>query len=288
MDVPAALAACVTTADHYRLQIEAENLLAPLEVDALREAGLDPPARVWVDRLWQSSMLVAKPLKPFLRRDLGANATCYEGPGASEGRILVVCFTGAGLRPMMPVAPFLQALPAERCDVLVLRDPDRNSFLHGVPGYAPDFPALAARIAADVPSGRHAGWRAFGTSAGGAAALTLGAHVGAPLALSLGGGHPIGLAARLPARRLDHAMLDRAVAAAPPGTRLVCAHGLDCAKDAVRSRLLAMAVRGTVLEVEGVHEHAVLNGLLRLGTLPRFFSEVLLGDSLPEDGVWRP
>jgi hypothetical protein len=189
---------------------------------------------------------------------------------------------------MMPVAPFLQALPAERCDVVVLRDPDRNSFLRGVPGYAPDLPALAARILADMPRGRHGDLRSLGTSAGGAPALALGARAGARLALSLGGGHPIGRSLRQPARRLDHAALDHAVAAAPPGTRLVCAHGRDFEHDSVRSRLLAMAIRGLVLEVEGVASHAVLGGLVQRGALSRFMAEILLGDSLPADGVWRP
>jgi hypothetical protein len=288
MDVKAALAACVTTADRYRVQIEAENLLAPLEVDALHDADLDPPARVWIDRLWSLCNGVARPRQAFRRLDLAANATYYEGPGAERGRVLVVAFTGVGLRLMMPVAPFLQGLPAERCDMVVLRDADRNSFLCGVPGYAQDFPALAARIAADIPSGRHAEWRTLGTSAGGAAALAMGAVAGARLALSLGGGHPIGFATRQGDRRLDYEALGSAVAAAQPGTRLVCAHGRACTKDIVRSRLLAMAVRGSVLEVEGVSEHAVLTPLMREGTLARFFSEVLLGDSLPEDGVWRP
>jgi hypothetical protein len=288
MDVLAALACCATAADHYRVQIDAENLLAPLEVDALRAAPLDPPARAWVDRLALLCTRVARQRQPFRRHDLAANAAYYEGTGAAAGRVLVVAFTGVGLRLMMPVAPFLQALPAERCDVVVLRDSDRNSFLRGVPGYAPDLAALAARIRADMPRGRHGEWRSLGTSAGGAAALTLGAWAGARLALSLGGGHPLARALRQPALGLDHAALDRAVAEAPPGTRLVCAHGRDSEHDSVRSRLLAMAVRGQVLEVEGIAAHAVLGGLVPRAALTRFLAEILLGDSLPADGVWRP
>lgn len=288
MDVPAALAGCATAADHYRVQIDAENLLTPLEVDALRAAGPDPLARAWVNRLWAMCNLVALHRQPFHRRDLAAHATYYEGPGATGARTLVVAFTGVGLRPMIPIAPFLQALPADRCDVVVLRDPDRLSFLRGVPGYALDFPALAARIAADMPRGRHAEWRILGTSSGGAPALTLGALVGTPLALSLGGGHPLGFASRLAELGLDHAALRRAVAAALPGTRLVCAHGGACAKDRVRSRLLAMAVGGAVLEVEGVAAHAVIGALMQGGTLARFMAEILLGDSLPAEGIWRP
>lgn len=288
MDVPAALAACVTTADHYRVQIEAENVLSPLEVDGLRDAGLGRPARIWVDRLWSLCSRVARAPEPFRRHRLADDATYYEGTGATQGRVLVVGFAGVGGRMMMPAAPFLQGLPAERCDVVLLRDSDRNSFLRGVPGYAADFPSLAARIRADMPRGRHGEWRVLGTSAGGAAALALGALTGARQALSLGGGHPVGFALRDKARGLDGDALGRAVAMAPAWTRLVCAHGGACPGDSVRSRLLAMAVGGAVLEVEGANHHAVLGSLLWGGTLARFFSEVLLGDSLPEDGVWRP
>lgn len=291
MDIVAALAGCVTTADHYRVQIDAENLIAPPEIDALRAEALPAPAKVWVDRLAMMCARIQATRQPYRRRDLAADASFYEGSGPPGApRSLVVGFTGVGLRMMMPTAPFLQALPAERCDVLVLRDSGRASFQRGVPGYADDLEGLATRLEADLPLSRYADRRCLGTSSGGAAALAFGALIGARVALSLGGAHPHAIARREGMEDIDRRAFDRLIAAGPPGvTRLVCAHGQESVRDSIRGRLLAMAVPGgKVLVVPGVADHAVLGGLVPRKALRRFFEEILLGETLPADGVWQP
>jgi hypothetical protein len=291
MDVLTALAGCVTVADHYRVQIDAENVLAPAEVDALKAAPLPATARAWVDRLALMCNRIQAPRQRFRRRNLSVNAAIYEGEGPPGApRSLVVGFTGVGLRMMMPAAPFLQALPAERCDVLVLRDSERHAFLGGVPGYADGLAGLAARLEQDLPLARYADRRCVGTSSGGAAALAFGALIGARVALSLGGAHPSVMVRRAASGALDRTGFDRLIAAAPPGaTRLVCAHGDGSVRDSIRNRLLAMAVPGAeLLVVRGIAEHAVLGGLVPRKALGRFFEDVLLGDALPADGVWQP
>jgi hypothetical protein len=293
MDVRAALARCTTTADHYRVQIEAENRLSPAEVaDLAAEATTLPePARAWVGRLAAMCARIGGPMQPFRRRDIAANVSFYEGAGPPGApRRLIVTFTGVGMRPMMPTAPVLQGLPAQTCDVLMLRDSDRLAFLRGVPGYAADLPGLAARLEAEFPPAGYADRRCLGTSSGGAAALAFGVMTGARLALSLGGAHWRSLARRAGAGAVDHGTLDGLFAAAPmTATRLVCAHGERAHRDSVRSRLLAMAVPGCrVLVVRGVAEHAILGGLVLPKALGRFLEEILLGDTLPADGVWQP
>jgi hypothetical protein len=291
MDFVAALARCATAADHYRVQMDAENIITPAEVDALGATALPEPARIWVDRLKVMCRRIQVPIQPFRRRDLAANATFYEGSGPPGApRSLVIGFTGVGLRMMMPVAPFLQALPAERCDVLVLRDPGRAHFMCGVPGYADDLPALAARLGDDLPLSRYADRRCLGASSGGAAALAFGALIGARLALGLGAAHPRAMTRRAGMAELDPQAFGRLIADAPPGaTTLVCAHGEESRRDSVRSRLLAMSMPGgRLLIVRGVSDHAVLAGLLPYKALGRFFDEILLGDTLPADGFWQP
>jgi hypothetical protein len=278
-------------ADHYRVQIEAENHLTPAEVAALAAAELPGPAHAWVGKLAQMCARIGSPSRPFRHRPIAQNVSLYEGAGPAEApRGLVVAFTGVAMRMMLPIAPFLQALPADRVDVLVLRDPNRVAFLDGVPGYAASLPALAARLEADLPLARYADRRCVGTSSGGAAALVFGRLVGARVALSLGGAHPRGLVMRTARPELDRFAFEPLMAGAGPSlTRMICAHGEDFPRDSVRSRLLAMTLtRSEVLVVREVATHGVLGGLVQRDALPRFLEEVLLGDAPPAGGAWRP
>jgi len=172
----------------------------------------------------------------------------------------------------------------------VLRDPDRLAFLAGLPGYATDLPALAQRLAADLPMARYGARCCIGTSSGGAAALAFAPLIGAAVALSLGGLHAQAMALRNPAAPVDRYLFEKLRDAAPPATtRLVCAHGEDFLRDCVRSRLLAMTVPGSeVLVVRGVALHGVVAGLFQRNALARFLEEVLLDGVLPADGAWQP
>lgn len=277
-------AACRTAADFYRVQIDAENILSPAEVAALDPASLPPPAAAWLAKLRGTLVLAGGGVQGFRRRDLADNATLYEGEGDGPPRCLVVAFTGIAMRMNVPAPAFLQALPAAACDVVILRDPGRAAFLGGVPGYAADLRALAARLAADLPGGRHPGGiRCLGTSAGGAAALYLGRLVRARRAVSVDGAHPAALKLRL-AEEYDRRALDAAVARVPPGAEvLVAAHGVSDRRDALRGRLLAAGLPGAralMIAVEG--PHGLFGTLLARRLLARFLAEVLLADTPPD------
>jgi hypothetical protein len=290
MEVLAALAACRTTADFYRAQIDAENVMTPTEVEA---AAADPallpePARAWIGKLLTSCTRVAPAMEAYRRRHLGENVMLFEGDGRPDAqRLLVVAFTGIGLRMMLPVSTFLQGFPAARCDVVVLRDPERVAFLRGVPGYAPDLPGLARRLAADLPMDRYAGTRCIGSSSGGAAALCLGSILGARVAMATGGAHPRGVAQRA-AGTSDRDVFD-GILAVPPSSRCrrISAFGDGYERDSVRGRLLAMASHGEVLAVRTVTVHGVLGGLAARRLLARFLAETLLNDG-PAGEAWTP
>lgn len=292
MDLPVLFAACRTEADFYRVQIAAENLLAPAEVVALadRAAELPAPARTWLARLAGMMRRAAPETEPYHRRMLAEHVQFYEGPGGGA-RCLVVGFTGVALRMNLPACVFLQGLPAAACDVLIIGDAARAAFLAGVRGYAPDLPALAARLARDVPGFAvyPGGIRCIGTSAGGAAALAFGRIVGARRAVSVDGAHPAALELRF-APDADPGALDRAVAGLPfGGTDLLVVHGEGHPRDAVRGRLLAAGLPGSrciAVRIEGAH--GLLGPLLARRALRRFLREVLLADApaagMPE--VW--
>lgn len=293
MDVAAALAVCRTQADHYRVQLRAENVLEPAAAMALHERVETLPAQAheWVQRLAEMTQRIHPAAEPYRRHDLAENVNFYEGQGPTgASRSLVVGFTGVGQRMMVPIAPFLQGLPAARCDVVVLRDPGRTAYLTGVPGYAADLPALAARLERDIPTARYTDRRCLGTSSGVSAALAFGPVFGAVLALGLGGMSTAAMRLHQAPDGLDRRQFSRLLLAASPApTRLVSAHGQACQRDAVRSLLLAMTIPACrPLAVAGVRQHGVVLGLYLADAWRRFAEEVLLGDALPADGIWRP
>ncbi|NMJ44126.1 hypothetical protein GWK16_22960 [Roseomonas sp. JC162] len=285
MDLAAAFAACRTEADFYRVQIEAETLLAPAEIAAQAPEALADPARGWLERLHGSLSRIGSSVAPFRRRALADAVTLFEGPATpGVARTLVIAFAGIAQRMNIPTAVFLQALPAERCDVVMLRDPARAAFLTGVPGYAADLRALAARLAEDVPLAAYAdGMRCIGTSAGGAAALCFGLLAGARRAVSVDGAHPAALRLRF-AEGADRGALDAAIAGVEPrGTALLSAYGAFHPQDGLRARLLALGLPGARsigIAVQG--GHGLLAPLLAAGALSRFLTEFLLADTPAE------
>lgn len=293
MDIAAALAACTTQADHYRVQLRAENTLEPAAALALnaRIDTLPAESHEWVRRLADMVLRNQPVAEPYRRHDLAENACFYEGQGpAGAPRSLVVAFTGAGQRMMLPVAPVLQGLPAARCDVVVLQDPTRAAFLTGVPGYAADLPALAERLERDIPMAGYADRRCIGASSGVPAALAFGAISGAAMALGLGGLSAAAMRLARAPRGLDRRLFRRLLdAASPSPTRMICAFGEGCQRDVIRGSLLAMSITTCrVLAVAGVARHGVVADLFLTNTWRRFMIDVLLGDTLPAARVWRP
>ena len=285
MDLAALFAGCRTEADVYRVQIAAENLLAPPEVAALAAGpgALPDPARKWIRRLEGMMRRAGGTTEAFRRRALGEHVTFYEGAAETAApRSLVFAFTGTALRMNLPAPVFLQALPAASCDVVILGDATRTAFLQGVRGYAPDLRALAQRLAQDLPpfANYAGGLRCIGTSAGGAAALHFGLVVQARRAVSVDGAHPAALAMRA-APGTDRTLLDRATAGlGPRATQLIAVHGEGNRRDALLGRLLAAGLPGArplAVRVEG--QHGLLAPLLAKRALRRFLAEVLLADT---------
>lgn len=295
MDVVALFAGCRTEADFYRVQLDAERRLAPAEVAALLppDDALPEAQRLWLARLGETLALAGGALEPFRRRPLADNVTHFEGvrEGAAP-RSLVLAFTDVAQRMNVPVAIFLQALPAAACDVVVFADPTRTAFLSGVPGYADGIAALVARLARDLPTERYPGGiRCIGSSAGAAAALSFAIAAGARRGVSLDGAHPAALPMRH-AGRIDRTTLLDPATHAPPGTVLLSVHGAQHRRDRIRGPLLALGLPGArsiAVETGGEKTHGLLAVLLARRALARFLAEILLADTPAEEmpAVWQ-
>ena len=264
-------------------QIALENHEPPALLAALFEERhhLPPGTAGWAGRMAALMGLPERPVQPFRRRDIAAHALLFEGVGEAPRRLLVV-FGGRAMRPMMPVAAFLQHLPADRCDVLLLRDPARQSFLGGVAGYAEGFAALAARILDDLPGARRPGLRCLGMSAGGAASLYAGLLLEAEQAVAVGGAHPAQTRAGPQVSGPDGREMDRALDAAGRrggATRLVALHAGAHAADAAGAAGLKAALSNLrILPVPRTAEHNLAAEMLNAGRLDGFLHRVAFGD----------
>lgn len=276
-----AFAQCRTPADFYRLQIALENECAPLEL--LEQFGcrdeFAPPVRRWISGLEDMMRRGNDTVQPFVRTGLSENVQFYHAAAGGGTKSLLVGFCGNFQRLMMPLSVFLQHVPAELFDVVLLRDPERSFFLRGVPGYVSSLAQLPERLGRDLPLDRYASVRCIGTSAGGAAALVAGEVFGAERALSFGGGNPARSAESLEPKGLTGGELDAVFA----GSQRCCARKLaffgeanDVDRETAQS--LRRAYPGTrVVPIRGLSTHNVFYELFERKELTAFFADTLLG-----------
>jgi acyl-CoA synthetase (AMP-forming)/AMP-acid ligase II/acyl carrier protein len=92
----------------------------------------------------------------------------------NKDKALIVGFCSSSMRLMMPISRFLMHLDADRFDVLLLRDPGRNHYVHGIPGVCGDIDSLCDWLRTRVADMGYSEVISIGTSAGGVASLCAG------------------------------------------------------------------------------------------------------------------
>lgn len=90
----------------------------------------------------------------------------------SKDKILLVCFTGARSRMMMPLPVFLQSLDANNTDIIYIRYSHPNGYLYGFRGYDQNFEAMLDRLGS-LPFDNYGRVVGLGTSAGSIPSLLL-------------------------------------------------------------------------------------------------------------------
>lgn len=285
-----AFAQCRTPADFYRVQITLENELTPQELlEQLKwRDELAPPARKWISALEEMMLRESGQIQPFRRTSLSENVQfCHAGAGHGV-KSLLVGFCGNFQRLMMPLPVFLQQVPADIFDVLIFKDPGRDFFLRGVPGYVDSLAQLPERVERDLPLARYASVRCIGTSAGGAAALVAGEVFGAERALSFGGGHPARASESLEPKGLTGTELDLVFADAKRSCgRKLAFFGETNEFDRETAGSLCRAYPGTrIAPVRGVSTHNIFFELFERKELAVFISHSLLGGwEVPKEGM---
>ncbi len=286
MSVLKAFDGCTTPADFYKVQIALENLATPLDLRRLVR-GLDQvpePARQWLRNMSNMMNAAGAPTQGFIRTNLGDHLTLFKsGRRDGERKRLLVSFSGVyPYRPLaIPTPVFLQHVPADRFDVILLRDPKQLFYLKGIPGYADDIAGVAGRLREFAVNGRYRSIRSIGMSAGGFAALVAGTLAGADCAVGFCCLHPTSgrhrprvLAAGLDGFELDRA-LQRAPAGSAPKIMLLFGAGNQGDRDGANA-LGRMFPQAKLVELAGVSSHHLPYELLKRGLLRRVVDQAFL------------
>ena len=189
-DIVNALHACRSEREFWRVHIKAENALTPIEVAALITFShrLPDASRLWLEGLASLGNFAAGEPPRFCRQPLAPHIDLYRDPFVpSERKQLIFGFCGAANRLMMPISCVLQYLPADACDLVLLRDPAKLQYIYGIPPYAGSLASLAVRLRADFAAEPYRRIVCYGTSMGGFVALQCGILMRADAAISIGG-----------------------------------------------------------------------------------------------------
>lgn len=259
------------------LLLRPENLLTPREYADLYRRLLTeghPNAVLMARSPVRRGLSGAAALQHFRRRSIAPGAWIYRHPEARRGRSLLVCFTGKGGRMGVAITGFLQAVAAERFDVLVLRDRAETHYRAGLSPGDTGFDDIVALVAALTRRLGHGHVTAMGASMGGMAAVRLGLWPGCGRAVALCG-RPPNDAPRLLAQCAPAAFTPLCACLPRARRPLVFVHPDVTGPDRDWARHFARLTGGSALAVPGTGQHAILGELSKTGRLQPFLDHIL-------------
>jgi len=167
--------------------------LTPLEIDA--ELNRYGSKLVQALKVWRSSDIVhvlsREEPELFERTEYALGVQLFtEKSIRANKKSLIIAFSGRANRLMIPPSLFLQHIPSNQFDVVMLWDSRRAHYLTGIDGYAQDSIDLTFRLARTIDLDRYQSIYCYGTSMGGFAALRAGMLLNADRAISIGGRFP--------------------------------------------------------------------------------------------------
>jgi hypothetical protein len=231
-------------------------------------------------------LLRESPPTRYLREELSQGVRLFS---ANRGaRTLIVAFCGASHRLMKPISHFLEMMPDEVFDVLVITDAQQRLHDAGVQGYSNSLLETLIRIKALSDTRSYRRLITYGTSMGGFPALRAGLWLGADRAISIGGAfcsHPPRLL-RGPdeVRAFDLLCHCRPRGHVPVVTAFSTGHSLDVERHAALRAVLPDCVE---LKINS-DRHNVIHHLDRRGQLPAFYATILGESDVSPSPNWRP
>jgi acyl-CoA synthetase (AMP-forming)/AMP-acid ligase II len=233
--------------------------------------GVDDLRRELICSL-QEELEGAGPAMNWLRQATNCDVIYYKScKSPSDGKTLVVGFSGNMQRLMIPTYRLLLCLDPEKFDLLVLRDRARKCFLGGIEGMGADIDTIANCLRDLTANSRYASVITFGTSGGALPAIYV------ALKNSFSKAVAVGVAS--PARFAILADKLRAVIAqneASSRTRLVLAYSSAIIRDDDSARQVsAIAPWAERMENGDGETHNLLHDLFQRGELKVFLNEII-------------
>ncbi|SDY66872.1 hypothetical protein [Citreimonas salinaria] len=224
-----------------------------------------------------AEVLAARRVQPFRRTPITPDVSLYGADGSPEEKTLIVAFGGVGGRLGLPVANVLQALDAERVDLLMLRDPDKRGFAFGAGSFEPDLAGIVAALRARFPLRRYRRLVTLGFSMGAAPALKAGFWLDADRAIGIG-----------TRRSNDDLMLVRRCAVGPAfdpfceclrdrAHRGLLVHADHCARDVAAARRMEANGAGRRIVFRCMNDHNLVARFWMMGELRPFLDLLVNG-----------
>ena len=275
-----ALRASHSEKDSLKLQKWAGGILTPLEAAELKQGSqrFPPQTQEWLGKLAELGEFATVPPQRYRRQALVPNIDIYSDASIPrERKSLILGFGGAAGQLMIPTPIFLQNVPSDRYDVVVLRDRTKQGYAIGVPPYAHNLWELTQKLTAELAAATYRRVYPYGTSMGGFPALRCGILLKTETAISAGGQFPW-YPPHL-ARKVDVPAFDPLCACyANSKTKLICYHSTGYLPDVQSVELLQriLPIERIPIEAPG---HAFLAQLWSEGKLRAFYDRIFEGDS---------
>jgi hypothetical protein len=269
-----ALGASRSEKDSLKLQKWVGGIITPLEVAELMESSqrLPPQTQAWLSKLAELGELAAGPQR-YRRQALVPNIDIYSDASIpADRKSLILGFGGAAGQLMIPTPVFLQYVPSDHYDVVVLRDRTKQGYAIGIPPYAHNLWDLAQKLTAEIGAATYRRVYPYGTSMGGFPALRCGLLLKTETAISAGGQFPW-YPPHL-ARKVDVPAFDPLCACyANSKTKLICYHSAGYLPDVQSTELLQriLPIERVPIEAPG---HAFLAQLWSEGKLRGFYDRI--------------
>jgi hypothetical protein len=265
---------------HVRTRINKVRRKLPRRLlGTLTDDDIARGAHEWVQRMNGLVALGGKPNpEPYVRTRLAREMAIYTGPGVRADKTLLILFAGNAQRVMLPLPVFIQHLDARQTDVVLLRDPQRAAYRHGLWGVASTLDDLAEALRTWTHAPEYRAVEVLGTSGGGLPAVMVALQLGATAVVSVGGNGPDD------ARWARHGGIPprqrlRELRAGPgKGVKVTLAFGAQSPRDETAARELAELIDARCLPVSDPDRpvgHGALFPLAQRGRLADFLETAL-------------
>lgn len=252
-----------------------EDILTPREYLALGEALRDPELIDLYGRRTVTKIMAGQQPESFERRRIAPHVLYFGDPAHDRTRkTLLVGFAGRLGRLMIPNVGFLQCLPAEHFDMVVINDPEQLHFRRGSQGYADSFMGLVAAIERDFPAATYGRVVSIGASMGGLPAVWYGLMAPARRSICVGGRAAWDVTRLIEGQAPPHAYDPICACCEKTHAEVVFVYAQDHSIDRVQAGHFAGLLGAQTLPIPAVRSHSPLAHLWQTGSLPHFLNQL--------------